>query len=367
MAGTRTVIPLILTAILAPLAFAQDVAGPQESAGSSDMSESRIPLPTLGGSQFWADVHVLHEWRIQERFGRGGDCRLLGPKEFCHATGSFEKCLKTLEEIKRSQQIEPMRGRAVVILHGLGASRWTMRRLADYLQSQGEYTIVNVEYPSTRGSMADHARSLARVVDGLPEVEELNFVGHSMGNIVIRHYMADVQKQWGRPDPRWRRVVMIAPPNHGSLAATRLSDNSVFKAVLGKPGRQLGAEWSWLESDLATPPCPFGIIAGGLGHGGGFSFFLPGDDDGRIGVNTTRLKGASDFVLVPMIHELIANDPRTFKYALNFLNDGFFVAEDQRQPVLENPPSEIAGRTPPLVDGLQSPAPVVGRPGAQTR
>ncbi|MDD4269558.1 MAG: alpha/beta hydrolase [Pirellulales bacterium] len=367
MAGTRTVIPLILAAILAPLACAQDLAGARESAGSGEGFPGRIPLPTWGGSQLWADVHVLHEWRIQERAGHGGDCRLLGPKEFCHATGSFEKCLKRLGQIQRSQQIEPIRGRAVVILHGLGASRWTMRRLADYLQDQGGYTIVNVEYPSTRGSMADHARSLARVIDGLPEVEELDFVGHSMGNIVIRHYMADIQRQWGRPDPRWRRVVMIAPPNHGSLAATRLSDNSVFKTVLGKPGRQLGTEWTWLESDLATPPCPFGIIAGGRGGGGGFSPFLPGDDDGRIAVNTTRLKGASDFVLVPMIHELIANDSRTFKYTLSFLANGFFVAEDQRQPVLEHPPAEIANRRPPAGDGSQSPPPVAGRPGAQTR
>ena len=88
-----------------------------------------------------------------------------------------------------------------------------------------------------------------------------------------------------------RRVVMIAPPNHGSLAARRLSNNSAFRAILGKPGVQLGTEWSWLESELMVPPCEFGIVAGGTG-GGGFSPFHPGDDDGRISVETTRLSGA---------------------------------------------------------------------------
>ena len=99
--------------------------------------------------------------------------------------------------------------------------------------------------------------------------------------------------------------------------------------------------WTWLESDLATPPCQFGIIAGGRGSGG-FSFMVPGNDDGRIAVKTTRLVGARDFVMVPMIHEFIANDPRTFGYVLEFLNEGHFVAADRRQPILEQPPTQLA-------------------------
>lgn len=205
-----------------------------------------VPRPTLGGSQFWGDVHIFHDWRIQQRAGTE-NFRLLSPNEFCHAEGTFGQCRAKLEQIKPTLKLEPMRGRAVILLHGLAATRWTMRLLAEHLEKKGQYTIVNVEYPSTRQSMEDHARALARVVEGLPEVEQLNFVGHSMGNIVIRHYLADVAKQHGRQDPRLGRVVMIAPPNHGSLAATRLSDNSAFKAIFGKPGVQLGSEWSWLE------------------------------------------------------------------------------------------------------------------------
>lgn len=299
-----------------------------------------IPVPTMGGSQFWGDVHVFHDWRIQQRVGEDR-FRLLSPKEFCYAEGTFGQCRTKLEQIKAEQNLEPVRGRAVVLLHGLVATRWTMRLLAEHLEKEGQYTIVNVEYPSTRQAMADHARLLARVIEGLPEVEQLNFVGHSMGNIVIRHYLADVQKQYGRQDPRLGRVVMIAPPNHGALAAIRLSDNSAFKAIFGRPGRQLGKEWPWLENDLTVPPCQFGIIAGGTG-GGGFSPFLPGDDDGRISVETTRLTGARDFVLLPMIHEFIANDPRTFNYVLRFLDEGHFVAADQRQPILEEASSQLA-------------------------
>lgn len=347
---------LLIVATLVHPACAEDGAVGQSSQPLS-LSEpfgGEVPKPTLGGSQFWGDVHVFHEWRIQQRVGEE-HYRLLSSKEFCYAEGTFGQCRARLEQIKQEQELEPVRGRVVIILHGLVATRWTMRLLAEHLEDEGGYAIVNVEYPSTRQTIADHAKSLARVVEGLPEAQQLNFVGHSMGNIVIRHYLADMQKMYGRQDPRLGRVVMIAPPNHGSRTATRWSDNSAFKAVLGTPGRQLGVEWSGLEGNLIAPPCQFGIIAGGRGKGG-FSPFLPGNDDGRIVVETTRLAGARDFVLVPMIHEFIANDPRTFDYVLRFLNEGHFVAEDQRHPILEEPSNYLATRP-----SDRSPAQVTGR------
>ncbi len=299
--------------------------------------QPKIPLPTLGGTQFWGDEYIFHQWHIQRRVGTE-NYRLLDRFGLSHAAGTFDQCRTALERIKRQQGLEPMRGRAVVMLHGLGATRSTLSLLGRYLRQKGGFTIVNVEYPSTRQPVADHAQALARVIEGLPQVDQINFVGHSLGNIVIRQYLADQAKRAERadrpwPDPRLGRFVMIAPPNHGSIEAQRLSEFAAFRAILGRPGQQLGPEWSWLESNLATPPCPFGIIAGGRGNQRGFSMLLPGDDDGRIRVETTRLAGAADFVLVPMIHELIANDPRTLGYVLRFLEDGYFVAPDRRHPV----------------------------------
>ncbi len=338
-------IAVLLVFVFTDAASAQEVVAqnPNRSADLLTKLGNVVPKPTLGGSQFWGDVHIFHDWRIQQRVG-AEQFRLLSPKEFCHAEGTFGECRAKLEQVKLEQHLEPMRGRAVLILHGLAATRWTMRLLGEHLEDKSDYTIINVEYPSTRQPMGDHAKALARVVEGLPEIEQLNFVGHSMGNIVIRHYLGDMQKKYGRQDPRLGRVVMIAPPNHGSLTATRWSDNSAFKAILGRPGRQLGTEWSWLESELIAPPCQFGIVAGGTG-GGGFSPFVPGDDDGRIAVQTTRLAGAHDFVLVRNIHEFIGNDPRTFGYVRAFLDQGYFVASDQRKPILQDASTQLATGT----------------------
>ena len=51
---------------------------------------------------------------------------------------------------------------------------------------------------------------------------------------------------------------------------------------------------------------------------------LPGDDDGLITVASTRLPGASDFLLVPTLHVLLPLDAKVMKYTLSFLQHGQF-------------------------------------------
>lgn len=282
-----------------------------------------IPAPTLGGMQFWADELFFHEWRIQRNV-MTGHCRLLDGAAFRHAWGTYEQCLAALNEIKSRQNLPPMAGKAVLVLHGLGDSRLTMSRLAKYLQEQGGYTVFNVSYPSTRGTIADYARSLDNILKNLNGIEEVNFVAHSLGNIVIRRYLGDCATSAGSPgpDPRIKRFVMLGPPNHGSIAANAFADNPLFTAVLGQPGQELGREWAWLEGSLATPSCEFGIIAGGLENSQGFNPLLPGDDDGIVTVESTCLDGSADFVVVPVLHAWLMNDSRVQRYTLNFLKTG---------------------------------------------
>ena len=313
-----------------------------DQAQASKLPQIDVSTPTFGGSQFWTDQHFFHQWRIQRR-ANSDEYRLLDSREWQHANGSFEDCLAKLDEIKRERDLEPMQGTAVVILHGLAAPRWSMGLLARHLKKQGEYEVFNVEYASTRCSIDDHAQGLANVIKSLEGIDRINLVGHSMGNVVIRRYLggdADAANGWA-PDPRVNRIVMIAPPNHGSRTATKWSDRSVFKALFGQSGRQLGLDWENIEKKLATPRTEFGIIAGGWGNEKGFSLRLPGDDDGRITVATTRLVGAADFVVVPALHEFIANDPRVFDYTLHFLQDGCFISPDRKNPIQ---PEVVAGR-----------------------
>ena len=294
-----------------------------------------LPIPTLGGKQFWADELFFHQWRIQSNV-LTGHCRLLDGNNLRHASGTFPQCHAKLQQIRRDRKLPPMQGKAVIVLHGLFRSRSSMDGLCKYLQQRGGYAVFNVGYPSTRREVGGHTRALARIIENLDGVEEINFVAHSMGNIVIRHYLADqTNAATGRqPDGRIKRLVMLAPPNHGSLAAMALRENEILKAVTGEAIRQLGLDWAELEGELATPGFEFGIIAGGKGDRHGLNLLLPGDDDGTVTVASTRLAGARDFAVVPILHSFIMNDAKARQYTLRFLQRGYFISADARQPVV---------------------------------
>jgi pimeloyl-ACP methyl ester carboxylesterase len=293
-----------------------------------------VPMPTLGGKQFWADELFFHEWRIQRNVYTR-HCRLLDGNDYRHASGSYEDCLAALERIKLRDKLPPMHGKAVVVLHGLGHSRAGMDGLAQFLQERGGYNVFNVSYPSTRLDIAEHARNLKHILDHLDGIEEINLVAHSMGNIVIRHYLGDqTDAATGRtPDPRLKRFVMLGPPNHQAYLAVLAGNNSLFQLVTGEPGQQLGRDWENLEQRLATPQFEFGIVAGGKSNGRGYNPLLPGDNDGIVSVDGTRLAGASDFIVLPAIHTIMMNDPKVQQATLHFLQQGCFVAPDRRQPI----------------------------------
>jgi hypothetical protein len=103
--------------------------------------------------------------------------------------------------------------------------------------------------------------------------------------------------------------------------------------VLGKPSEELGRQWVWLERNLATPPCEFGIVAGGRGNQKGFNPLLPGDDDGVVTVASTRLAGARDFILVPVLHSLLPTNRKVMQCTLSFLQNGYFVSEEKREEI----------------------------------
>jgi len=293
-----------------------------------------LHAPTMGGKQFWADELFFHQWRIQRNV-LTGHCRLLDGKNLRHASGTFPQCREKLEQIRRQREIPPMQGKAVIVLHGLLRSRSSMDALCKYLAEKGGYSVFNVGYPTTRRQIGAHARVLSRVVDNLDGIEEINFVGHSMGNIVIRHYLGDqLDEKTGRGlDRRIKRFVMLAPPNQGSLVAQAFAENRPLELITGEAVRQLGADWEKLRDKLATPPLQFGIIAGGTGNDHGFNPLLPGDDDGIVTLAHARLAGAHDFVVVPSLHSLIILNAKAKQYALRFLQKGYFVSASQRNPI----------------------------------
>ncbi len=295
---------------------------------------------TLGGTQFWTDRLIYGEWRIQQN-AVTGHYRLLDDENVRQASGTYSECRTEFLKLKKEHNLPPLKSTAVVTLHGLGAFRGVMQPIANYLAKEGDWTAINFSYASTRKSVADHALALGHVIDNLEGVEHVHLVAHSLGNIVVRRYfeLRAAQPNADRHSPKIERVVMIGPPNNGSAVARLLENSKLFEVVGGTSAQQLGEEWDALKPKLATPP-HFGIIAGSTLGGAGTNPLVPGDDDMMVGVAETKLAGAEDFLTVSSTHTLLLFKREVREATLRFLQDGYFVAADKRQPIA----AEVAGK-----------------------
>jgi pimeloyl-ACP methyl ester carboxylesterase len=299
-----------------------------------ERSLPNVATGTLGGTQFWSDELVYRDWRIQRNVV-SGHYRLLDDRDFRRAWGTFEQCAARLEELKSELELPPMDGKAVVLLHGIIRSRSVMEDMAEYLDESGDFTAINVSYASTRRTLDEHAASLARVIDNLEGIDEIHFVCHSLGNLVLRRYLGEAtaeSPQW-RVDPRIKRIVMLAPPNQGAKLAEAFKNNKLVGLIWGPCCKQLANDWQSLETRLAIPKQQFGIIAGGRGDEEGANPLVEGDDDLVLSIDETRLPGASDFLVVNRLHGQLLGDEDVQKNVLRFLENGYFVSEADRQPI----------------------------------
>lgn len=298
-------------------------------------------IPTLGGLWVWSDEVWLHGWRI-EKHAVIGHYRLIDANNRRHAFGSFETCMAKLNEIKAERQLPALPKHLVIVMHGLGADSRFMQGLADYVTDNGNLATANVTYPSTMEDIDSYAASLDSLIRHLDGVESIDFVAHSMGNIVIRRYLNNLQRldPAMRPPVKFRRMVMISPPNHGAELADRFADNKLIQVVAGKPLEQLAPSKGWpeLEKQLATPNFEFGIIVGGRGDSEGYLDAIPGDDDMLLSIDTSKLAGASDYIQTKGVHQLMPKYKEVREATLRFLTKGYFLSPESRTPVVARTP-----------------------------
>ncbi|MCH7686111.1 MAG: alpha/beta fold hydrolase [Planctomycetes bacterium] len=286
-------------------------------------------MKTLGGRQFWGDVLFFRDWTIQKNV-LTGHYRLLDGGDYRHASGAHLECETKLEEIKRTQKLKPMTGKAVILIHGVVRSSKSFSKLAARLTDEG-YTVVGFDYPSTRVDITESAEYLHSVIDSLEGIEEINFVVHSMGGLVARTYLKKHR------DKRIKRMVMMGVPNRGAKIADRLRKNALYRIIYGPAGQQLGSDPEGFIAKLPTPDFEFAIIAGGRDNIKGFNPLVPGDDDGTVSVTSTRLPGAADFLLVNCIHSFLMGHGDAIDSTARFLRTGRLRKEGEPHPISRAP------------------------------
>jgi hypothetical protein len=211
----------------------------------------------------------------------------------------------------------------VVLLHGLIRTSSSMEPMAEALDEAGFLTF-NVDYPS-RDYRIEQLAPLA-VDAGLAgcraqaEVNTIHFVTHSLGGILIRQYLSEFDiVELGR-------VVMLGPPNQGSIAADKMRDVPGYDWINGPVGQQLGKGEDSVPLQLGPANFEVGIIAGNRSIDPITSAFLPDPDDGRVSVDDTLLDGMADFAVVEHSHAFMMRMQEPIKLTIRFLKSGHFDA-----------------------------------------
>lgn len=299
--------------------------GKPESKSKAPQIPQRLPMKTLGGMQFWGDVHFFRGWRIQQNVFTK-HFRLLDADNYRHAAGSLDECKAALEKIKKEQKLPPMSGKAVILIHGIIRSSKSLDWLHKPLEKDG-YTVIRFDYPSTRVTIEESAAHLNSVIRSLKDIEEINFIVHSMGGLVVRASLAK------HTDKRIKRMVMVGVPNLGAKMANQFKSLGLFKAIMGPAGQQLISGPDAPVSKLPTPQFEFAIVAGARGTENGFNPLIPGDDDGTVSVASTRLPGAADFMTVPVLHSFLMLSERASNGAMHFIKTGRLREDGEPQPI----------------------------------
>ena len=222
-----------------------------------------------------------------------------------------------------SSDTEVVRDECVVLMHGLWRSNLAMLPLEWSLVDAG-YAVVNVDYDSTGKTMSDLAEEdLGPAISSCESIVSgpVHLVTHSMGGVVARTYFQE------RELPRNGRLVMLSPPNNGSVLVSRFGDWPLAQCVLGPAALELKQTDDSPLKNLKPLTIEVGVIAG-TSNSRWTSWLpnteLPEPHDGTVTVASTKLPEMRDFRAIEANHVSIRHSDEAFELITRFLASGDF-------------------------------------------
>jgi esterase/lipase len=199
----------------------------------------------------------------------------------------------------------------IILAHGLMRTWRSMKRLGYYLNDHG-YDVCIYQYPSTKFDINKHSEHMQDFLHHLLLNEDVDrqfcFVTHSLGGILVRDAICQLSLE---EQTRFKKLVMLAPPNKGSAYASRVLKIMPFLSQFIKP---LAALRHMPEAPIHKIPTPKALEIG----------VIAGKYDAKSTPASTHLKEQCDFMLVHATHSFLMNSNEVRKAILNFLQVGHF-------------------------------------------
>ena len=213
----------------------------------------------------------------------------------------------------------------VVLVHGLGRTQSSMWLLSARLEDAG-YEVFRIEYHSLKDDPETIRKDVARQIDACCAnyAGVTHFVGHSLGGLVIRTYLDQTKPA------NLGRVILLGTPSSGTKVVDNLKVYKWFR-WLGPTTLSLGTGISQYPDGRQKPDYSLGVIAGLSGPISRLNDpLLPGADDGLVSVESTKIEGMTDFLIVQSSHAGLRYSKYVAEQVIHFLRtESFFRPETQ--------------------------------------
>lgn len=212
----------------------------------------------------------------------------------------------------------------VILLHGLGRGKSIMTPLKERLEKVGFVTAV-ADYKSIGKTPEEIIADVSQQITGFRSdtIRTIHFVGHSLGGLLIRAYLDSISV------PNLGKVILIGSPSKGTPIVDYFRDSWLMNLV-GPAAKSLGTDEKSFPRTLGAPYYPVGIIAG-ISSTFNNDDFIPGEDDGVVPVESTKIDGMTDFVSVQVSHSSLPRNERVAEEVIAFLKQGSFLKKSPTQ------------------------------------
>lgn len=214
-----------------------------------------------------------------------------------------------------------MKKHKVYIVHGILGNKAEYKKMRKVLHKSGFETEV-FSYKSRKTSVMNASKELYKLIK-MEKTDSFSLITHSLGGLIARGLLTYFESD---PDfPTLNRVVMIAPPNQGTIAGDYMHKKALFRWILGVNLKEVTNDDESLAKKL---PVDFnndvGIIAGIRGKKSGYNPFIGEDNDGEIRPEETKLGTETDFIKVKANHLSVLRKKATIEQTVKFLKSGTF-------------------------------------------